>query len=111
VFFNEGDEQNVADNGAPVTKLVAYFDRVLEERRRPLIDAICGFAQNGALNPPALDIPYAEFPTFYAWKSKERIWSRRKRDHTTCKTIHSKTEFRIILFAYAIILSNQYRFF
>ena len=90
VFFNEGDEQNVADNGAPVTKLVAYFDRVLEERRRPLSDAIRGFAQNGALYPSALEITYAEFPTFYAWNSKERIWSRRKRDNTTLARLYTQ---------------------
>ena len=83
VFFNDGDEDNIVENGPPVTKLVAYFNQVAEERMRPISNLIRGTGIDGSLNPTALDLTYAEFPTYYAWKSNERKWSRRKRDHTT----------------------------
>ena len=90
VFFNDGDEDNIVENGPPVTKLVAYFNQVAEERMRPISNLIRGTGIDGSLNPTALDLTYAEFPTYYAWKSNERKWSRRKRDNTTLSRLYTQ---------------------
>jgi hypothetical protein len=67
-FFSEGRENEVIQQGPPKTKLTAYFECVQFERRADIITLP---------TPTAMDIPYADFARYYAWKSKERKWSRR----------------------------------
>ena len=88
---NDGDEDNIVENGPPVTKLVAYFNQGAEERMRPISNVIRGTGIGGSLNPTAVDLTCAEFLTYYAWKSNERKWSRRKRDHTTLSRLYTQT--------------------
>ena len=68
MFFNDGDKDNIVENGPPVTKLVAYFNQVTEERMRPISNLIRGIGIDGFLNPTALDLTFAEY---YAWKSND----------------------------------------
>jgi hypothetical protein len=79
VLFSEGSELQIVEQGPPTTKLTAYFERVVWERLHPLSNLERGRVPNtNILNPTALDIPYAEFVSFYTWQKKEKNWSRRK---------------------------------
>ena len=62
-MFEEGQAENAAQKGPPVTKLMAYF------------------ATNRA-DPLARGILYPDFPQYFTWDTKNRCWHRRKRGAT-----------------------------
>jgi len=69
VTYEEGDEYNALENGEH-SKLISYFDAVLNEIQNPL--------ENPYQNIRASDLTYVEFPKHYCWKATSKQWSRRK---------------------------------
>jgi hypothetical protein len=79
VIFADGDAHQVMADGPPITTLTGFFERVLEERNRPLTAAERGRRQDGSLYPTALELSYSEFTTFYTWNTRgSKKWTRRK---------------------------------
>jgi len=89
VIFVDGEEEEAIVGGPPKTTLTGYFDRVIYERTNPLSDAERGFADNGSINPTALDLTYSEFVSFYTWIKTDKKWKRRKRNFETISRIYT----------------------
>jgi hypothetical protein len=71
VMYVEGNEEAALNTPAHTT-LTHYFVTVLNELDTPLSDEVLGG------NPPAYELLYTDFPTYYAWVPKEG-WHRRKK--------------------------------
>eukprot|EP00116_Pleurobrachia_bachei_P000686 sb/3460948/ len=59
VLFNDGEEEETLLEGPPITKLLAFFAKNLEDET-------------------SRNILYTDFPAHFTWCPKKRIWQRRK---------------------------------
>ena len=59
------------------TQLTAYFITVQKEQISPLNPAILD--DKGTMLPPANQLTYSNFPTYYAWVDAKKEWTRRSR--------------------------------
>jgi PIF1-like helicase/Helicase len=104
VLFRDGDAHQVIERGPPVTTLTGYFEKVKEERARPLTAIQRGLRQDGTLNPTALDLSYSEFTTFYIWNKGTKKWKRRKSIFSTIGRLYTQKHnsecfyFRMLLY-------------
>ena len=73
-YFNEKKQQEIKEKE---TQLTQYFANNKKEKENPLsIDALGKF-RDGTIRPPGTALLYHEYPQFYQWNKKDRIWRRR----------------------------------
>ena len=82
IFFVEGQEQEALINERNNrTMFTAYFNQVYLEQINPLNLNEIGYNHTRQLYPQAKDLTYQDFPNYYSWNTKDKLWNRRKRPH------------------------------
>ncbi len=83
VLYQQGKEQEAAERATGRnTMLIAYLQKVQEEREMKEEDKLTErYLHKDKIThvvyPSALEITYQDFPHYYTWIAKERVWKRR----------------------------------
>lgn len=77
VYFNEDSNLEQVLQNEQRTHLTAFFENNRKERLKPL-PLNQRQAPNGTIMPHGYELKYLQYPKYYTWDNKNKLWVRRK---------------------------------